>query len=108
MNTRRRKANLLRYAKQRANEKNLPYNIDEEDIYIPSHCPLLGIPLGTTFDGTPTLDRIIPRYGYTKGNVLVISARANRIKSNASIHEILTVAESYKRIIQERFRDEDS
>ena len=36
----------------------------------------------------PTFDRIEPRLGYVRSNIAVISASANRIKSNARASEI--------------------
>ena len=51
---------------------------------MPERCPVLGIPI-TPFEkglapGTPSFDRIDPRKGYVKGNVAIISNRANRLK----------------------------
>lgn len=40
----------------------------------------------------PTLDRIIPNKGYVKGNIQIISQRANVIKNDASAEEIMKVA----------------
>jgi hypothetical protein len=37
------------------------------------------------------LDRIIPELGYVPGNVKIISMRANRIKTNATIEDIKNV-----------------
>lgn len=66
-------------------------------------CPVLGIPLfkgtGKLTDNSPTLDRIDSTGGYTKDNVLVVSARANRIKSDATIEELLKVALYYLQLI---------
>ena len=42
-------------------------------------------------DLCPTLDRVDPSKGYTKGNVRYISARANRIKYDASVEELKKV-----------------
>lgn len=39
-------------------------------------------------DASPTLDRIHPDIGYVPGNVMVISAKANRMKNNASLEEL--------------------
>ena len=36
---------MLRHAKSRASEKNLPFNITLEDLIIPEKCPILGTPL---------------------------------------------------------------
>ena len=70
----------------------MPFDIDASDIIIPSHCPVLGIPIQKNperlGESSPTLDKIVPSKGYVKGNVAVISARANRLKSDASLAEI--------------------
>lgn len=86
---------LVRGAKQRASKQKIPFNIDYTDIVIPEYCPLLGIKLvkhlgsgGKKHDDSPSIDRIIPSLGYIKGNVWVISDKANRIKSDATIEEL--------------------
>jgi hypothetical protein len=50
----------------------------------------LGITISTNENKnhSPSLDRIFPELGYTKGNVRVISWRANWIKNNSTIEEI--------------------
>ena len=82
-------------AKERAKKLNLEFDINVSDIVIPELCPLLGIPFlsgeGSICDTSPTLDRILPHLGYVKENVWVISSLANRIKSNASPEQIITV-----------------
>jgi hypothetical protein len=35
-----------------------------------------------------SLDRIVPELGYVKGNIAVISNRANSLKSNATLEEL--------------------
>ena len=83
-------------AKNRAKEKGLEFDIDVSDIIIPDICPLLEIPIILTSDKTdphnPSLDRRDSRYGYIKGNVWVISKRANTLKNNADLetHQRLT------------------
>lgn len=64
---------------------------------VPPCCPVLGIPLVRrkgrgVADHSPTLDRLIPAKGYVRGNVMVISMRANRIKSDATLEELERVA----------------
>lgn len=79
-------------AKSRAKRAGIPFNLDFEDIVIPSHCPLLGIPLErrkkSVWKGSPSLDRIVPSRGYVKGNVWVISHRANSMKSDFSVDQL--------------------
>ena len=85
---------MLSGAKTRAREKGLMFNLHYDDIQIPNLCPVLKIPLIPSegmSDGSPSLDRMIPYLGYTKGNVKVISMKANRIKTNATSNEIKAV-----------------
>lgn len=91
--------------KSRALRTGVAFNIDRSDIVIPEHCPVLGIRLdpaigkGSGFhDNSPSLDRIKPELGYTKGNVRVISARANLLKSNATVEELEKVLEDLRRL----------
>lgn len=86
---------MLRAARTRADLEGLPFDIGFEDLVIPSVCPVLGIPMefgGLRSPYTPSLDRIIPLLGYTKGNVRVISWRANKLKSDATLFEIERIA----------------
>lgn len=98
---------MLNTAKKRAKQKNVPFNINEEDVVVPSICPILGIPLERGLGkkvpqpNSPSLDRIVPEKGYVKGNVIVISQRANMIKSNATPEEIIAVGEFYKKLLEQ-------
>lgn len=97
---------MLSGAKTRAKEKGLMFNLHYEDINIPNLCPVLKIPLipsndGLLNDNSPSLDRLIPYLGYVKGNVKVISMKANRIKTNATSHEIEAVLEYVQQIEEE-------
>jgi hypothetical protein len=94
---------LLRSAKQRAKSRGLDFNIDASDIDLPDKCPLLGIPLfssyrgeSKTYDNSYSIDRIDPRKGYIKGNVWVISYKANRIKNDATLSELETLVKNLK------------
>lgn len=96
---------LLFYrAKASAKEHCVEFNLDPDDIKIPPICPILSIPLLKSLTGhscanSPSVDRIIPSRGYVKGNVQIISHRANTIKSDATIEEIEIVAAYMRRII---------
>jgi hypothetical protein len=69
---------------------------------IPDFCPVLGLPLYRNSGGaaqgpnSPSIDRINPALGYVRGNVKVISSKANAIKSNATPEELLRVAAYYQ------------
>lgn len=89
-------------AKKRAEEKNLPFNLELSDINIPDLCPVLGVEFSVNKTGkgpgdySPSLDRINCKTGYTKDNVRVICFKANRIKSDAELHEVEKVLEYMK------------
>ena len=84
---------LLYSVQQRAKQKSIPCTLMLEDIVIPKYCPVLGIELRVNHDGgqatdnSPSVDRIKPELGYVKGNVAIISKRANTIKSFGTIEE---------------------
>lgn len=90
---------MLAKAKARAKKKGIDFNIQVVDIIIPDVCPVLGIKIeraSKLHPGSPTLDRVIPEKGYTKGNVFVISWRANRLKSDATAEELEKISEYIK------------
>lgn len=92
---------MLSRARRRAKQKGLPFDIELSDVVIPATCPVLRIPITVGLDkrdrGSPSLDRIIPALGYTKGNVQVISTRANAMKQDASPAELLAFADWIRR-----------
>lgn len=83
----RRKTNpelqLLYSAKQRAKESGWDFDLTADDIEIPSICPVLGTPMVS-----PSIDRIDSTKGYVKGNICVISWRANKLKQDATLEEL--------------------
>lgn len=101
---------LLKNAKRRAREQNLPCTITLDDIVIPDVCPWLGIPLskgrGTLHAGSPTLDKLIPELGYVPGNVIVISHKANSIKQDADLNMVLKVAAGMLTALPEQANEE--
>lgn len=92
LKTRHTKRNILTRARARAKKQNVPFDLQIEDFEIPEICPVLGIKLsfssGKASDASPSLDKIIPSKGYVKGNIAMMSMRANRIKHDSSIDEI--------------------
>lgn len=88
--TTRWKNRILQSAKSRAKERNYEFDLTVKDFTVPDFCPVLGTPLLFTGsrDNRPSLDRLDNSKGYTKDNVRVISMRANRFKSDASLEEL--------------------
>lgn len=85
--------------RRRCKVKGLPFNLTIEDL-AGDFCPVLGLKLDWNMrgksDASAEVDRIVPALGYVRGNVRVISARANRIKLDASLYELERVV-SYVR-----------
>lgn len=92
---------MLYNAHARAKKAGVPFTITAADIIIPTHCPVLGIPLFPKLgkqgggENSPSLDRVRPEKGYVPGNVIVISNRANRLKSDATVKELRDIASFY-------------
>lgn len=89
---------LFSGAKQRARKSSIEFNISRTDIDIPKVCPLRCVPFklgaGQHTDDSPSLDRKDPRLGYVKGNVWVISHKANRLKGHLTPNELKTFCEN--------------
>lgn len=104
----------LNRSKQRALLLGLPYNLTYE--YLQNihkdTCPVLGIKLDyftkNRDETTPSLERIDNNKGYLKGNVCIISLRANILKNNATIKEMEQILSWYKTVypLVEYFVDE--
>jgi len=80
-------------ARRRAAKFGVPFDISPSDILKvwpgDGLCPVLGIPLRRNYDGnggnakdSPSLDRVRPEFGYVKGNIAVISQKANLLKGD--------------------------
>lgn len=87
-------------ARRRAIKEGMDFNLILEDVVIPPRCPVLGHPLKPLSGNpltSPSLDRVDNTKGYVKGNVAVISHRANTIKGDASYLELVQVCEWLRR-----------
>ena len=88
---------MIQTAKLRSKKQGIPFDLEEDDFEIPTHCPVFGMEMkpgvGKMSDISPSLDKIVPSVGYVKGNVAVISWKANRLKSNAAPKEIRRLAD---------------
>lgn len=80
---------LLKNARNRAKQRGLPFTLTPENCpTIPTHCPVLGIPLDSRDrHHHRSLDRINPdkSIGYTPGNVRWVSQKWNRMKGNHTL-----------------------
>lgn len=85
---------LWESAKGRATRKKREFNLELSDIIVPDVCPVLRTPMQQ-----PSLDRINSNKGYIKGNVRVISNRANLLKNNASVAELELILADLKQIL---------
>jgi len=92
---------MLRNARTRAKTKGLPFDLVLEDIVIPERCPVLGVEFRKevvrNMRYCASLDRILPELGYIRGNVEVISFRANKLKNDATVEEIEAVLSYMKK-----------
>lgn len=94
---------MYKNALQRARRDKMSFDIDIE--YLKSiktdRCPIFDIKLSwgkigeghTNTANSPSIDKIKPEYGYVKGNVCIISNKANTIKQDASYEELYKVAD---------------
>ena len=85
--------------KYRATRLGVPFDITVDDLYLNETCPILEIPLlfGGHRNNTPSLDRIDPALGYTKGNVRIISLKANRWKNDMSLADAKKLVKNWYR-----------
>lgn len=64
--------------------------LEDEPILLPTFCPIFSLMLNygdNVVATSPSIDQIIPHKGYKYGNVAIICARANRVKSDATADE---------------------
>lgn len=91
-----RKRFLFRSNKYNAKKRGIEHTLLYEDIVWPTHCPLLGVELNYRTVGREdygiSLDRIDNTQGYVKGNVQVLSLKANVMKYSASKEELIAFA----------------
>lgn len=93
-------------ARRRSKKRGWDFDLEASDVVIPEVCPVLGIPLfrgyaegkRTPGPNSPSLDRVNPILGYVKGNVRVISWKANRIKTDATAQELELVLAYVRRV----------
>lgn len=96
------KKHKLIVAKMRNNSyrNNVEFTITAEDMYFPTECPVLGIPINyyspKTSMNSPSFDRVDPKGGYTLDNTRIISQRANVLKRDGTAEEHQRIADYMK------------
>lgn len=99
---------LMDAARRRAATRGVPFDMTIKDISpFPEFCPVLThirlnyLGTGVHQDDSASIDRILPERGYVRGNVRIVSWRANRLKSDATSLELYVVALDMMRIERE-------
>lgn len=82
--------------------KKFDFTIDISDIVIPEKCPVLGVDIDLGVGGHrreygPSIDRIDNTKGYVRGNVRIISWRANRIKNDSTLNELILIGDDARK-----------
>jgi hypothetical protein len=91
--------------KNSAKKRGIPFDLklsDIDQIGIPLSCPILGFPIffhrDKVQDDSISFDRIDSSKGYTLDNLIVISYRANKIKSDATLSELKKIVNFYENL----------
>lgn len=92
-----------KFRRKKASNYKHEWNIEFNDLTFPTHCPILGIELNYSAsyrsDDSPSFDRIDSSKGYVKGNVVIMSWRANRIKNDGTAEEHQRIADFIKAVL---------
>lgn len=94
--------------RNRAKREGMDFDLDESDLTLPEFCPVFGIPLiisdSKLSANSPSVDRIDNSRGYVKGNIVVVSHKANSMKRAANLAEMRQLADFYESL--ERTKNE--
>ena len=91
---------IFNRTRSRATAKNINFNLELSDIIIPKECPVFKVPfIYNDKDWSASIDRINPNLGYIKGNIMIISNKANRIKNDASLKDLQQVVSFYTKVV---------
>ena len=96
-------SHIWRRLRDSAKKRNIPFDLsltDITDIGFPLSCPVLNVPIyfnrGKPQWDSISYDRIDSALGYTRDNLVVVSFKANRIKSDYTIADMEKVLNYYK------------
>jgi hypothetical protein len=80
-----------KFRNKKANNYDHEWTVEFGDLTFPTHCPMLGVELDyfaeRAQENSVSFDRVDSSKGYVKGNVIVCSWRANRIKNDGTAEE---------------------
>ena len=101
---------LLAQIKHRCRRSGIAFNLRPENVVVPERCPVLGMPLVWGWDSrergyrdnSPSIDRLDQSGGYTADNIVVVSHRANRLRSDASVTELELIVGFYREVLHGR------
>lgn len=88
-----------KFARKHANATRVGYSwtVTFGELTWPTHCPVLGLELDyfaeNRQENSPSFDRLDSNIGYDKGNVVIVSWRANRIKNDGTAEEHRKIAD---------------
>ena len=101
---------MLSNSKIRAKSKGITHTIttsDLEEIWPKNNiCPVLNTPfdigykVGKSRNLAPSLDRIIPKKGYIKGNLLIVSDIVNRMKQDSTLEDMEKILKYYTKLLK--------
>ena len=98
---------LITRLRASAKKRGITFNLVESDldeVGFPINCPIFGVPMrfhrGKPENNSYSIDRIDSSLGYEPGNIVIISYRANKLKSDATVRELQLIADFYKNLGQ--------
>lgn len=102
-NQNNRLKHIFSIARGRAGRLGTKFNIKVSDLVIPEVCPYLGTKIDLSLGrgrlpNGPSIDRINNKRGYVRGNVQVISSKANTMKADATIDQLIVFAKNVLKI----------
>lgn len=90
---------LLQTLRGRAKDLGVAFDLTLDDLTPPEKCPIFGVVLNriepyskSSKRNSPSVDRIIPKLGYTKNNIQIVSNLANSMKQDATVDELILFA----------------
>ena len=94
---------MLTRIRNSARDRGLDFNLELEDLVVPEVCPILGLPFD--YDSphyTPSVDRLDNNKGYIKGNIVIMTTLANRMKFQADFKVWRLFAEGTIKFLNEK------